>query len=54
MDVNTVQVTDAPILRQHRAFMSIKSFVQAKQLGEVTRDGVPMLGNPFNWHVAVH
>ena len=42
---NNPRGTDAPILRQHRPLMSIKSFVLAQQVGQVTGDGVLMLTN---------
>ena len=48
LDVNKLRGMDTTILGQHRPFMSIKSFVQTQR---VTRDGVPMLANPFNWRV---
>ena len=39
---------EGPILRQHRPFMSIKSFEQMHKVRvTVTRYGVPMLANPF-------
>ena len=41
------QGTDTPNLRKHRSFMSIKSFVQAQHVGQVTGDGVPKLTNLF-------
>ena len=44
-DVNKLWGMDTTILGQHRPFMSIKSTQR------VTRDGVPMLANPFNWLV---
>ena len=45
--VNKPWGTEATILREHRPFMSIKSFQQMQQVGRVTRYGVPMLANPF-------
>ena len=51
VDVNKPWGTDAPILKQHWPFMSIKYLYNTQQVGQVTRDGVPMLANPFNWPV---
>ena len=47
-DVNKLRGMDTTILGQHRPFMSIK-IVCTTQM--VTRDGVPMFTNPFNWRV---
>ena len=47
-DVNKLWGMDTTILGQHRPFMSIKIVCTTQR---VTKDGVPMLANPFNWRV---
>ena len=45
--VNTNLEAQKLRLRQHRPFMSIKSFEQTQQVGRVTRWGVLLLANLF-------
>ena len=47
-DVNKLRGMDTTILGQHRPFMSIKIVCTTQR---VTRNGVPMFANPFNWRV---
>ena len=47
-DVKKLRGMETAILGQHRPFMLIKIVCTTQR---VTRDGVPMLANPFNWCV---